>query len=74
MFVNEWVLASRIRFAVVQTAISGVVVLGLGAFFNGLDSLRNNLWLISVALVLASVVNAWVWYPRAKSRFTASRG
>ena len=74
MFVNEWILASRIRFAAVQTAISGVIVLGLGAWFNGLDSLWDDLLFILVVVVLAFVLNAWLWYPRAKRRFTSQRG
>lgn len=74
MFLNEWMLASRIRFASVQTAISAGIVFGLSAFLSGIDSLGENLWFAIVVVLIAFVLNAWVWYPRARGRFTAQNG
>lgn len=74
MFLNEWILASRTRFALVQTAISAGIVLGASALSQGFDNLSINWWFTAVVLVIAFVLNAWVWYPRAKRRFTAQRG
>ena len=74
MFLNEWMLASRIRFALVQTAISVGIVLGISALTQGIGSLADNLWFTLGVLLLAFVLNALVWYPRAKRRLTAQRG
>ena len=71
MFLNAWMLASRTRFALVQTAISAGIFLGVSALSSGFDNLSVNLWFMIVVLVIAFVLNAWVWYPRAKRRFTA---
>lgn len=64
----DWMLASRIRFAVVQTAISAGIVLGLIALIDGPDAVRSGLWLTLLVVVVAFVLNGWVWYPRAKRR------
>jgi hypothetical protein len=74
MFLNEWVLASRIRFALVQTAISAGIVLGLTALVNGINPLREGWWFTIIVVVIAFLLNGWVWYPRAKTKFTAQHG
>lgn len=74
MFLNEWLLASRTRFALVQTAISAGIVLGIGVLSRGIDSLIDNLWFLIVVVLAAFALNAWVWYPRARGKFTAQRG
>ena len=71
MFLNKWVLASRIRFALVQTAISAGIVLGLTALVNGTNTLRGGWWFMIVMVVIAFLLNGWVWYPRAKRKSTA---
>ena len=69
---QAWALESRTRYALVQTAISAGIVLGLGAFFGGIDSLSDNMWFTIVVVLIAFVLNAWVWYPRAKRKHDPS--
>jgi hypothetical protein len=74
MFLNGWLLASRIRFALVQTAISAGIVLGVAALVNGLHTLWESFWFIIVVVLIAFLLNGWVWYPRALKRFTSQTG
>ena len=71
---QAWALVSRTRFALFQTASSAGIVLGLSALFQGIESLRENLWFVIVVVLIAFLLNAWVWYPRAKRRLTTRPG
>lgn len=71
---QAWALVSRTRYGLVQTAISGAIVLGINTFSNGIDSLLENLWLVILVVLIAFALNAWVWYPRAKRRLTTRPG
>lgn len=67
---HAWMLGSRIRYASIKTAITFGIVLGLIALVDGPDALRQGLWFTILIAVVAFVLNAWVWYPRAKQKPT----
>ena len=68
MFPNEWMLASRIRFALVQTALTVGILLGIQVLGNGLDNLGEGVWYWIAGALIAFVANGWIWYPRAKRK------
>ena len=67
---QAWTLESRTRYALVQTAISAGIVLGISVLSRGFDTLSDDFWVVIVVAVIAFVLNAWVWYPRAKRKLT----
>ena len=65
--VREWTLESRWRYALVWGGLNVLVVGGLIATFGSL-SVPELLPLAVAGLVIAGLVNAFVWYPRAKQK------
>ena len=67
---QAWTLESRIRYALVMGGINVLIVGGMLVAFGSLSLPRDLLVVIPVTLV-SVLVNGWVWYPRAKRKFTA---
>ena len=64
---REWTLESRVRYGLVWGGLSVLVVGGLTAMFGSL-SVPELLLLALAGLVIAGLVHALIWYPRAKQR------
>ena len=69
---QAWMLESRLRYALVKTAISFGFLLGLIGLVDGLDTLRRGLWFTILMAAIVFVLNGWVWYPRARQHPIAS--
>lgn len=70
MGLNDWTLASRIRYASVWGGINAAVFLGLGLVLGSLSVQRALILAVPAALV-AFLAQGWIWYPRAKKKLAA---
>lgn len=70
---NNWTLVSRTRYALVWGAIGALIVLGLPVLLGSI-SLQRALLLAIPALLISSLAQGWIWYPRAKRKLSARHG
>jgi hypothetical protein len=67
---RAWKLATRTRFALVRTGVNALLVTGVMAVGTGIS--RSELLVGIPVFFVALLLDAWVWYPRARRRADGS--
>lgn len=69
---TSWTLASRTRYALTWGGAAVVGGFGIAALNGGVS--RDYLLVAVPVALVALLVHAWVWYPRAKRRYEKATG